>query len=163
MADVERRDEHRWLERLVGEWTYEMEAAMKPGEPLTVMDRGRESVRSLEGLWVVCEGRTEMPESNGSTTTIMTLGFDPAKGRFVGSFVGSMMPSLWIYDGELDAAANLLALDSEGPSFITEGETAMYRDTIELRGDDHRVMTSSYQGEDGSWTQFMTTHYRRVK
>ena len=161
MAD-ERREEHRWLERFVGEWTFEMEADGPPGEPKHV-ERGRERVRSLRGVWIVCEATSETPDGGGSTESVMTLGYDPAKGRVVGTFVGSMMPNLWLYDGELDAAANLLTLDSEGPSFTTEGETGKYRDTIELKSDDHRVMTSSYQGEDGSWTQFMTAHYRRAK
>jgi hypothetical protein len=156
----ERREEHRWLERLVGEWTYEMEADGPDGEP--VKDTGTESVRSLEGVWIVCEGRGQMTDG-APAVTLMTLGFDPAKGRFVGTYIGSMMTSLWIYEGELDAATNVLALDSEGPSFVTEGEIAKYRDTIELKSDDHRVMTSTYQGADGSWTPFMTTHYRRVK
>lgn len=158
----ERREEHRWLGRLVGEWTYEMEADMPPGESKHV-ERGSDSVRSLGGVWIVCEARSETPGGGGSTDSVMSLGYDPAKGRFVGTFIGSMMPHLWLYDGELDAAANLLTLYSEGPSFTTEGETAMYRDTIELKSDDHRVMTSSYQGDDGSWTQFMTVHYRRAK
>ncbi len=157
---VERTEEHRWLERLVGEWTYEMEASMKPGEPPAPMDRGRESVRSLEGLWIVAEGRSEMPEGGGSATTIMTLGFDPAKEKFVGTFVGSMMPSLWIYEGALDG--DVLTLDTEGPSFTAEGRMAKYRDTIELKSDGHRVLTSTCQNEDGSWTHFMTAHYRRV-
>lgn len=157
---IERRDEHRWLERFVGEWTYEMEAVTGPGEP-TQVDRGTESVRSLEGLWIVCEARSQMPEGGGSSTMIMTLGYDPAKGCFVGTFVGSMMTSLWIYEGELNG--DVLTLDTEGPSFTTEGQMAKYRDTIRLESDDHRVMTSSVLGDDGSWTQFMTSHYRRKK
>lgn len=160
MGEVERRDEHRWLERFVGEWTYEMEASEKPGEPPAMMDRGTESARSLQGVWIVCEARSETAEGGGSATSIMTLGFDPAKEKVVGTFIGSMMPYLWIYEGSLDG--DLLTLYSEGPSFTTEGAMAMYRDTIELRGDDHRVMTSSFQGEDGTWTQFMTAHYRRA-
>lgn len=161
MQTAEPREEHRWLERLVGEWTFEMEAVAQPGEP-SQKDTGTESVRSLGGVWVVCEGRGQMPDGSPATS-IMTLGYDPAKARFVGTFVGSMMTHLWIYDGELDPAGNVLVLDTEGPSFTDEGKMAKYRDTIEIRSDDHRVMTSSVQGDDGSWTQFMTSHYRRAK
>ncbi len=158
---VEPQEEHRWLERLVGEWTYESEAEAAPGEP-PLKDTGTESVRSLGGVWVVCEGRGELP-GGGTQTTLMTLGYDPAKQRYVGTFVGSMMPQMWIYEGEMDPASGVLALDSEGPSYTTEGETARYRDRIELRSDDHRVMTSSYLGDDGEWHEFMTSHYRRKK
>jgi hypothetical protein len=42
-----------------------------------------------------------------------------------------------------------------------DGTTAKYRDAIELVGDDQRIMTSEFQGEDGSWHKFMTARYRR--
>ena len=45
---------------------------------------------------------------------MMSLGFDPQKGRFVGTFIGSMMTHLWIYDGALDASGQALILDAEG-------------------------------------------------
>lgn len=161
MQTAEPREEHRWLERLVGEWTYEAEAVSPTGEPME-KHAGTESVRSVGGVWVVCEGQARLPDG-GSATTIMTLGYDPAKGRFVGTFVGSVMTHLWIYDGELDPSGSVLALHTEGPGFPDEGKMAKYRDTIELRSDDHRVLTSSFQNEDGSWTQFVTSHYRRTK
>ncbi len=40
-------------------------------------------------------------------------------------------------------------------------KTSQYRDTIELMGPDHKVMTSSIQNEDGTWTSYMTREYRR--
>lgn len=157
----EPQKEHQWLDRLVGEWTCESEATTEPGKP-AVKHTGTESVRSLGGMWVVCEGRGEMP-GGGAATTIMTLGYDPAKKRYVGTFVGSMMAFLWLYEGELDSAGNVLALDTEGPSFTTEGKMAKYQDVIELKSDDHRVMTSRYLGDDGEWHELMTMTYRRAK
>ena len=40
---------------------------------------------------------------------------------------------------------------------------ARYRDSIELRSDDHRMLTSIVLGEDGTWQQFMTAHYERKR
>lgn len=156
---AETRKEHQWLQRLVGEWTVEGEASMVPGQPPEKYS-GIESVRSLEGIWTVCEGR-DSPDAGPSS--IMTLGYDPARGRFVGTFVAGMMPHLWIYDGELDADGKRLLLNAEGPSLTTEGQTGKYRDTIELVSDDHRVLTSSFLFEDGEWRQFMRTDYHRTR
>lgn len=156
---VELRDEHQWLERLVGDWRWEMEAEAEPGKP-PVRETGTESVRSLYGVWVLCEGQGTTPEG-GPATFIMTLGFDPDRGRFVGTFIGSMMTHLWIYDGRRDGSG-VLTLDTEGPSFTGEPGMVKYRDTIHFESDDHRVQTSSYQRGDGSWHQFMTVHYRRA-
>lgn len=157
---VEPQKEHQWLGRMAGEWTYEMEAEAEPGEP-PIKDSGTESVRSLGGIWVMCEASGVTPEGDDATS-IMSLGYDPERGRFIGTFISSMMTYLWTYEGELDAAGSVLTLDAEGPAYTGEG-MMKYRDTIEFRNDDHRVQRSSYQDADGGWHEFMTTHYRRAK
>lgn len=153
------QQEHHWLDKLVGTWTYEHECSMGPDQP-PVKVTGTDSVRSLGGLWVVCEGRGPMP-SGGTAHTIMTLGFDPAKNRFVGTFIGSMMTNLWVYEGSL--VGNILTLDTEGPSFAGDGKTVKYQDLIEFKSDDHRTLTSQTLGADGKWAHFMTAQYRRAK
>jgi hypothetical protein len=77
-----------------------------------------------------------------------------------------MMTWMWIYEGSLDAAQKVLTLNSEGPQFtpegnVVEGKLAKYRDVIEFKSDDHRVLTSHVLGDDGTWSQFMEAHYRR--
>jgi Protein of unknown function (DUF1579) len=94
---VESQKEHRWLERLVGEWTFESEAIMGPGQE-PVKSTGSQSTHSIGGLWVQSDGTCEMP-GGGPTTMVITLGYDTAKKRFVGTFIGSMMTNLWVYDG----------------------------------------------------------------
>ena len=155
------QQEHHWLQKMVGEWTSEVEASMGPDKPPETF-RGTDTVRSIGGLWVVCEGRGEMP-GGGTATTIMTLGYDPAKKRFVGTFIGSMMTHLWVYDGKLDPAGKVLTLDTEGPSFTAEGKMTKYQDVIEIKSDDHRVLSSQALGDDGNWHRFMTANYRRRK
>jgi hypothetical protein len=72
-----------------------------------------------------------------------------------------MMTHLWVYRGELDAAGKVLTLESEGPSFTGDGGTAMYRDVIEIKDQNHRMLTSHVLGEDGAWRCFMTANYHR--
>jgi hypothetical protein len=159
--------EHQWLQKLVGEWESEADCNMGPDKPPGKM-KGTESVRSIGGLWIHAEGKSEMP-GGGSGTMFLTIGYDPAKKRYVGTWFGSMMSTLWVYDGLLDASGNVLTLSTEGPVMGCEttgseaGKTARYRDVIEFRTDDHRTLTSSMQGEDGTWIQFMQAHYRRLK
>src|SRR5689334_6698336 len=152
---------HKWPQRLVGEWTYEHECSMGPDQP-PMKASGTESTRSLGGLWTIGEGQGQMPEGDPHTT-IMTLGYDPQSKRFVGTFIGSMMTHLWIYNGSLDAAGKKLTLDTEGPDF--SGGTGMvpYQDIIEFVDDNHRTLSSQLRGPDGNWTTFMTAQYHRKK
>ena len=154
--------EHQWLQRLVGEWTFEAEASMGPDQP-PHKSTGTERVRSLGGLWIIADGRGDVPGSGEHHESVMTLGYDPQAKRFVGTFISSMMANLWVYDGQLDPDGRVLILNTQGPSMADDGTTAKYRETIELVSDEHRVFTSSILGEDGQWQQFMVSHYRRTR
>ena len=160
MQTPEPQDEHRWLQRLVGEWRWEMDAPAGPDQP-PAKHEGTETVRPLGELWTLGEGSSTMPDGSPATT-LMTLGYDPARQRFVGTFVGSMMTHLWIYEGTLDEAGKVLTLDTEGPDFSGEAKMLSYQDVIEWVSDDHRVLRSRMLGDDGEWRQFMEAHYRRV-
>lgn len=156
---AEPRREHEWLRQLVGEWTSEMTCQMGPDQP-PVTSTGVESVRSLGGLWTIGEGSGEAPDGT-PVSSVMTLGFDPARGRFVGTFIASMMSALWLYEGALDASGKVLTLDTEGPSMAGDGGLAKYQDVMTVLSPDHRTLTSRILGPDGNWTEFMTAHYRR--
>jgi hypothetical protein len=160
LQQAEPQAQHRWLRKLVGDWTVEFESA-EPGQPPT-SSTGLERVRLLGDLWVMAEGEAQMPDGTPALS-VLTLGYDPQKQRFVGTWIGSMMAYLWVYDGHLDAAERVLTLDSEGPSMAGDGTTARYRETIEFKNDDHRVFTSRAQTADGTWQEFMTAHYRRQR
>lgn len=153
--------EHEWLQKLVGNWTFESECISEPGQP-TMKHRGTETVKPLGGLWIVGEGQGEMP-GGGTANMMITLGFDQKRNRFVGTWVGSMMSHLWVYEGELDAAGRVLTLNAEGPSFADPAKLAKYQDIIEIESADHRILSSRSLGDDGKWTHFMTAHYRRTK
>jgi hypothetical protein len=158
----EPKKEHNWLQKLVGEWTYESGTTMEPDKP-DDKSVGIESVRSIGGLWTLAEGQGEMP-GGGNMTSITTLGYDPQKNRFVGTVIISMMNYLWIYDGgTLDADEKMLTLEAEGPSMADDGKMAKYKDVLEFKSDDYRVMTSYVMKDDGQWEQFMKTDYRRRK
>ena len=161
MMKADPQKEHQWLHKLVGTWSCEAECSMGPDQPPAKM-KATESVRSLGGLWVIAEGEGEMP-GGGTGTTRMTLGYDPQKRRYVGTWVGSMMTNMWIYEGSLDATGTVLTLDTEGPSFAGDGQTSKYQDVIAFENDDHRVLTSRVLRADGTWNAFMTAHYRRQK
>jgi hypothetical protein len=150
--------EHQWLDQFIGEWMYESECSMEPDQP-TSKSQGVEVVRSVGGLWIVAEGEGEMPDGEIGKT-VMTLGYNPESDRYGGTFICSMCPHLWIYNGSLDTAKKMLTLDTEGPD-CNQDSLAKYQDMIQFINDDHRILTSQILGDDGNWHHFMTGHYWR--
>ena len=152
--------EHAWLQQFVGEWESVSEATVTPGQaPMTC--KGTMSSRSLGGIWVVSEVKSEM--MGVPMHAIQTLGYDPQAKRYIGTWIDSMFNHMWKYEGIVDDAGKVLTLEAEGPNFVQEGKTAKYRDIYEFKSKDHVVMTSSMQGDDGKWTVFMKGNVHRKK
>ena len=152
--------EHAWLEQLAGEWTFTSEADMGPGVP-PMKSEGTESVRVLGGFWLVAEGQTEA--FGQPMTTILTLGYDASEAHYTGSWIGSCMDQMWVYEGALNEDKTELALMTEGPNMIDPSVTAKYKEVMKIVDEDHRTFTSYMQGEDGAWTAFVKSEYTRKK
>ena len=152
------QSEHEWLHQFIGAWDFAHECDLGPDHQVSKA-AGTMTARSHGGLWVVLDCQGEMPEG-GNWTSAFTLGFDPNKDRFVGTFVASMMTHLWIYEGELDPDSNLLTLDVSGPRMDGQG-MADYQDVFEIV-DENRWVLRSRILVDGTWKTFMEgTHIRK--
>jgi Protein of unknown function (DUF1579) len=152
--------EHLYLLQLVGDWEFESECVMGPDSPPS-KSTGKQSIRALGSFWTL--GEMETPGPDGKPMhSLITLGFDPARGKFVGSFVTSCMTYHWLYEGTLDSNHRVLTLDAEGPSFAGDGSVVKYHDIIEVMDKDTYLFSSEYQDAGGNWVRFMSgTHTRR--
>lgn len=150
--------EHHWLKALNGQWALEGECFMEPGKPIKCT--GSASCKSLGGFWVMSEMKTTMGgmEMNG----VMTLGYDAAKKKFVGTWVADCCPNLWSYEGTVDSTGKILTLEADGPNPMT-GKNTKWRDIIEFKSDEHKLMKSEMLGEDGKWVQCMSLEFKKKK
>ncbi len=153
--------EHQWLQQFVGEWETETDVTGMPDHP-PMKGKGTETVRSIGGFWVIGEGTGSMEGVPGNMIGIITLGYDVSKQKYVGTWIDSMTGILWVYEGTVDAARKTLTLHSEGPCPFKPG-LVKFKETVEFKSADHRVFTSSFQNDDGSWTQMLTVNHRRKK
>lgn len=154
------QEEHKILDQLVGEWVMEQECKMGPDQP-PMKSESTISTRSLGGLWIVSEMVGPGPDG-AEHRSIMSIGFDPKTSKYPGTFIASMMTHLWIYSGTLSADKKRLVLAATGPKWDGEG-TAEYEDIIEFVDKDNWNFLSQIKGDDGKWTQFMTSKVRRKK
>lgn len=156
--EVKPTKEHEWLHQLVGEWSMQSECFM-PGME-SMKGTATEKVRKVGELWIVSDMRGEMGPMKMSA--VLSLGYDPEKKAFVGTWFDSTSTHLWHYRGALDAAKSTLTLETEGPSMTVPGKTAKYREVLVLKGKDERTFTSEMQGEDGKWTPMVKATAKRV-
>ena len=150
--------EHEWLQKFVGEWEAEVEVFMEPGKPPMKM-KGFNRDRMLGGLWLISEGGNDsMPYQ-----FLLTLGYDPQKKKYVGSWTDTMTSYLWRYEGTVNAEGNILTLETEGPAPMAPEKHSKFREVTEFKTRDHRVFTSSILSDDGTWNTVLTVNARRKK
>jgi hypothetical protein len=160
METAKPQKEHAFLQRLVGDWDMVSTSGHEGYDPNDPKTAFTETVRSIGGLWIVSDGRGTMPDGT-PMSAVITLGFDPATGNYVGTWVGSMMTTLWVYKGWLEADGKTLTLEAEGPTFDGSEGTAIYHDVLTLHDDNHRSFSGSVRQPDGSFKEFMTSEFRR--
>ncbi|MBB3205189.1 hypothetical protein FHS27_000956 [Rhodopirellula rubra] len=150
--------EHQWLEQMIGDWSFDHQCMGPDNE--SSQSSGKMTCRTMGGLWLICESSGGTSDED-KWSSIMTLGFDPTKNRYVGTFVGSMMANIWHYRGTVDESGKRLPLDSKGPKFGGAG-TCLYRDTIEIVDANEWLMISEMQDDDGAWVKFMHGKHTRI-
>ncbi len=151
--------EHVLLKRFVGEWKLESECKTAPNAEPT-KNTGRSSSQMLGERWVV--NKMEFDADGVRVVGVQTLGYDPAKEKYVGTWTDNMQNHLWVYEGTYDESTRTLTLDTMGPNMMGDGELIPYQDTFEFVSKDKIIMRSQAKDDAGEWVVFMTSQMTRV-
>ena len=101
--------EHQWLAQLAGDWEAAIECSMGPGIP-PMKSKATQSSEMLGDRWLVA---TSEGEAMGQPmTSVLTIGYDPAKKAYVGTFYSSCGNELWTYTGQVSEDGKKLVLDT---------------------------------------------------
>jgi hypothetical protein len=146
--------EHEMLKKDVGTWDATVEMFTAPGAAPSV-SKGTETVTMLGGFWQLSEFKSEMMgqpfEGRGTT------GYDPAKKKYVGTWVDTMTPGYYTTEGTYDPAKKTLTATMVGPG--PSGEAEKTKETTEWKDADTRVFTMFAQ--DGTTPMMRITYKRR--
>jgi hypothetical protein len=145
----QQRKEEAWLERFVGEWEAES-SGTKVSEAARMM-----------GPWMIDEIKIDI--KNGPMHGMLTLGYEPQRKKYVGTWIDSKTRFLWVYEGTVDPSGKVLTLETEGPNPMVPGKLFKARDVHSFTDQDHRTLTSSMLGEDGKWHTFQNLKCQRTK
>lgn len=153
-------EEHQWLKQFKGEWETHAKSVAYGDFPAMECETHMKS-RFLGNYWVMLETTGEM--DGVPVHSIQTLGYDPEKKKYIGTWVDSMSHYMFHYVGTVDESGKKLVLEAEGPNMLEPGRTAKYRDSFEFKSPDLVTATSEIQDEDGKWVTFITGESRRKK
>lgn len=124
-----------------------------PNQPPMDCD-GTLSARSLGGFWVVCDMKADMMGTPMSG--VLTIGYDPATQKYVGTWVDSMSSFTWSYTGSVDESGKILTLEADGPNFMANDKTTKFQDVYEFKSPDKMAIASKMLSDNGQWITFMT-------
>jgi hypothetical protein len=146
--------EHEMLKKDVGTWDATVEMFMEPGAPPS-SSKGTETVTMMGGFWQVSEFKAEMMgqpfEGRGAA------GYDPAKKKYVGTWIDTMTPAYYTMEATYDAATKTMTSTMEGPD--PSGQVTKTKATTEWKDPDTRVFTM--YGPDGKSAGMRITYKRR--
>jgi Protein of unknown function (DUF1579) len=150
--------EHQILARDVGTWDATVEAWMAPNTPPS-LSKGVNVGRLLGGFWLLDEFKSEFMgqpfEGHGTT------GYDPAKQKYVGTWVDSMSPGLNRSESTWDPKTQTMSGVNEGPG--PDGKPAQTKGVTEWQGPDKKVFSMYAPGPDGKDALMMRITYTRRK
>jgi len=149
--------EHAVLKQEAGEWDVTVESFMAPGQP-PVLSKGIETGKMVGDFWLVSDFKTEM--MGQPFTGHGTLGYDPAKKKYVSTWIDSMTPTLSLGESEYDAATRTFTGWLDGLDY--SGKPTKLKTVTAFKDPATRVFTMSLPGPDGrEMTALRLTYTRR--
>jgi hypothetical protein len=147
--------EHQTLMASVGTWDAVVEMMGKDGKP--TKDKAVSEVTAIGGLWVIDDFKGSMggADFHGHGAT----GYDPAKGKYVGTWIDSLSTSVMFMEGTYDAAKKTLTMSGMGPGM--DGKPVMHRMVSTDKDANTRVFEMFAPGPDGKEMKIMTITYTR--
>ncbi len=150
---IQPTEHHEGLLTKVGEWEGTLTTAM-PGMPEN-STAARETVEPVGALWIQSrfECNLGMPYVGTGCT-----GYDPAKKKFVGTWIDNFDTYLALMKGDLDPETGAIVMHWEGPNPVT-GELVHHRSVNVGRKDSY---TSTFFMGEGEGVKYMVIEMKRV-
>lgn len=141
--------EHEILQRDVGDWTITGKIMAPEGMQEFV---GEEKVVAIGKFWTVSHySSNAMGGLKGSST----IGFDPAKKQFVGTWVDSFMPSVTHMHGKYDEKTKTMTLETKGIGM--DGKPMPGKIVIKYKDQNSHTFTMMNPDPTGATEKMVTT------
>ncbi len=152
-------EHHLRLLENVGNWEVDCEYAWDPAQPPRA-SKARERVERVGDFWTVSlfEGEIEGRPFVGRAT----VGYDPKKRRWISTWIDSLGPFLFLFEGKFDRKGEVLTMRGKGPDPASGGMTR-WRSTEQRVDPDRRLLELHMGLPDGSERKVCSYRYTRVR
>ena len=150
--------EHAILKEHVGVWDATVQSFVAPGQP-PMTSKGVETSTMVGDFWLVSDFKSEMMGS--PFVGHGTMGYDPAKKKYVSTWVDSMTPSLSVGESDYDPGTRTFTGWMDGVDF--GGKPTKVKAVTVWKDPAVRVFTMSMKGPDGKDATAMRITYTRRK
>ncbi len=149
--------EHDLLKSDVGTWDASIEVNLVPGAPPQDSKGVARNRLACGGLWLITDFLNETTGFEGHAI----YGYDPAKGKYVGTWVDPMRTFIAVSEGTYDLATKTMTMWFETPG--PQGKPLKWREVTTRPDADTRVWRSIMSGPTGQEMEVMKAVYTRRK
>jgi len=138
--------EHERLAHDVGTWNATIKSWVRGPSAEPIVSKGTEVVKLMPGgLWLLTEfhGKAGDIAFHGAGQT----GYDPKKGKYVGTWVDSMSPAVMLMEGDFDPKTNTMTMTAKGTE-PASGKPYDAKMTSVHKDKDTRVFTMSMKSDE---------------
>lgn len=150
-------NEHEFLHQFVGEWRTEGKTKDASGKEVDAL--GLEYDRMVLGdFWLFFVYNSQM--DGKPFVGHGMIGYDPARKKYIGTWVDSMSPYMATYEGTVDPKTKALTLETSGTDPATE-KACKGRMVYEFQDPEHRSLKSFKEDESGALKPMFELHYTK--
>jgi Protein of unknown function (DUF1579) len=144
------------LQNDVGDWNAEITVTPQPGAAPQA-STGRLTGRLISGgRWLVLDFKNHTTGFEGHGL----YGFNPASGRYVGTWVDDMRTNLYLGEGDWDSATSTMTYHWKAA--MPDGRNMAWRETTKRISDNEKEFRVVFSSPDGSEFEMMRAIYRRA-
>jgi hypothetical protein len=151
--------EHKFLERLVGQWNFQKQYTPADGSKPQNLGSGTVMAESVGGFFVVA--RWSGMVYGGDYRASQSLGYDIKQKKYTGSWIDSTMSYRWELSGDVDDKSQELTVTTSGPSPTGAG-TCTFRERYQFPTKDAIMIIGEMQKGE-KWVPFITTRLTRKR
>jgi hypothetical protein len=154
-------DEHKVLKKDVGTWNVVMKIYPQGPDGPAIESKGEETNRLIgDGMWLISNFKGDLGgmtfEGQG------TIGYDPGKKKYTGTWIDNMKPTMDTMEGDYDAKTQTLTMYSESIDPAT-GKPMKMKNVGKSIDNNTRTFTmySLTPGTKDEYVKMMEIHYTR--